>query len=252
MNGAMKWQKWKWPIVSYCCLAVGLWALLYGFYWQDRTGHQVYWGDALVNWVGDVVMLQWVRSYQELIGGVLTLTAGAFVIFTAWYQRQKVEEDRLAARVQLLVTDLVKAQTRFRKIYVQLRSGEYEEAKASLPTLDLMGDDLSHHSTMLGSWVQYLAMEISRDLEIMARPVEPFRDNLERLADSRNAPRRHVTRATANAVVGYEYFKKVDRLVDGDGNFSAVPASLTDLENRLAQHAKVKADSLYLTQGMFE
>ena len=71
----------------------GIWLGLYILFWLDRVGC----GTELVgrclasaagNWLGDVVMLRWVKSHQELVGGFATLLGAAAAIAAVLMQRR--------------------------------------------------------------------------------------------------------------------------------------------------------------------
>jgi hypothetical protein len=120
MNATMNWGKWKWPIVGWAGAAIALWALLYGFYWHDRTGRQIFWGDAIVDWIGDVVMLQWVINYQTLVGGVLALIGGGAVVWSALAQRQWAVADTIASRAEATLSAITAMRIGFQRVYNEL------------------------------------------------------------------------------------------------------------------------------------
>lgn len=82
-----------------------LWAVLFGSFWMVRNGcagnlsapHCN--GGAAIEWLGNVVLLGWVKNYQTLVAGILALTAGAFVLVTAVYQEEVRSRDRRHAEM---------------------------------------------------------------------------------------------------------------------------------------------------------
>lgn len=84
-------RRWK-------TVAVSVWAawlvLAYVFAWQRSTCGRP-WDAACwkAGWqsFGDVILLTWVRDYQELIAGLAALGGGAAVIVAYWMQRSDAE-----------------------------------------------------------------------------------------------------------------------------------------------------------------
>jgi len=106
------------------CFSALLWAGLYVVFWLDRVGCDgavpSCLANAFGNWMGDVVMLKWVKSHQEMIGGIAALAAAGAVVWTTVISRQNELHDRERAdlaNLRLLIEQLRRRWVRVSFLY---------------------------------------------------------------------------------------------------------------------------------------
>lgn len=231
----MNWKKWKTPILGWACVALVVWALLYAIYWHDRTGHVLHWGDALVNWLGDVVMLQWVKSYQTLVAGLLAALAGAFVYLTAIYQRRAAIADRRhqiriqrvernEARRDSLISVLAGIKAEIQQLYNWVMTENKPSLRRSVEAIERSLPQLAMHSPFLVNYFSLVTREINEELGIWNSPtaIDP---------DAPIIPFENAMRAMAHVIVAKCYLDDLERLVSRDGRFV---------------HSRVKPDPGYI------
>lgn len=104
------WKNW----IGVAAVFGGFWLLCYGLYWRSRTHPAISVGDALINWWGDVVLLQWVDT--TLASGVLAVIAASTVLIAAAIDRRHRRREAQFERIDGALTIIDRAQLSLRRL----------------------------------------------------------------------------------------------------------------------------------------
>jgi hypothetical protein len=195
-----------------------LWLGLYIMFWIDRADCAdpvaACLGNAFGNWLGDVVMLRWVKGYQGLLAGLLTLVAGAFVWLTYRAQRTDFLSDRANAKRRLGLAALANARHHLSMADLAIWRGadRKEEIAAALAAVYASLPAVRDFAPSFAYWLQ----QITKLAGIL----------VDGGADAAENARQFLTAAVL-------YMDEADRLFDSHGDFVLTPADralLRDLD----------------------
>jgi hypothetical protein len=238
---------WTWKhIAGFTALAFTVWITLYAIEWSIRTGGSVSMGDALLDWLGRAVMLQWVHRYQGLGAGILAFAAGAFVYANGAADRKAAQANRSADRYVRSLAIVMRLRERFYRINNELiaaagnvgfpdrQSKNFSVAASQIENLDGQLMDAYNVGSEFGAWLAGATQQVRDAFEIATKPGASA-DDTRRLA-------------------GFSYgawlvLKDPAMLLTDDGSYRRHKTLLSESDQDIMRLSRVTRDDLWASRN---
>lgn len=202
-----------WPLAPIALiLAIG-----YAVTWMDRVGCGetpllACWISAAANRGADLLWLGWIRDYQGVLSGILTLAGGSFVLFAGAQQihaaKQQAQEQRSSRLRSLLAT----TKLGFAKALIALDTENVPKGEHNLPLIQAIIPELTSYEIRFAEVVARAAHYAEAGLTRVGGPHwQQIKTMPEEVEQVRNA--------IGNCFLLVKYLENIDMLIATDGTF---------------------------------
>lgn len=117
-------------------------------------------GSSLAEWLGDLVMLGWVKEYQTLVSGALALLGGLFVVLAAMANIEEARRKDRQERAEKLRSALALAVGAFTRAVHAFHLNEIGELTFTSRTIELISSEIARVSPRMASALIECSIEV--------------------------------------------------------------------------------------------